>query len=133
MTDYIEELMKKAEVSKNTYFRQYNYGQVPYGEEELQISKDLGIECINVRICKDEENAHIYWTELHYPDFTPAKQLELIKLLAERKGYSGIGEQIDHFIEICGLTLEESIAQITSNAIASRLLDKSEIRRILSK
>lgn len=106
---------------------------MPYGEEELQISKDLGIECINVRICKDEENAHIYWTELHYPDFTPAKQLELIKLLAERKGYSGIGEQIDHFIEICGLTLEESIAQITSNAIASRLLDKSEIRRILSK
>ena len=68
-----------------------------------------------------------------YPEFTPAKQLELIKLLAERKGYSGIGEQIDYFIEICGLTLEESIAQITSNAIASRLLDKSEIRRILSK
>ena len=66
-----------------------------------------------------------------YPAFTPAKQLELIKLLAERRGYGGIGEQIDYFTEISGLTFENAIAQITSNAISSKILNKSEVKRIL--
>ena len=68
-----------------------------------------------------------------YPEFTPARQLELIKLLAKRKGYSCIGEQIDYFTEIDGLTFDRAIAQIISNAISSKILDKSEVRRILSE
>lgn len=131
MTNHIEELMKAAGVSKYRLFRQYNYAQVPHGKEELQKSKDLGIECVNIRNCKDEDNDCIYWNELHYPVFTPAKQLELIKLIAKRKGYSGIGEQIDYFTEIDGLTFEEAIAQITSNAISSKILNKSEVKKIL--
>ena len=123
MTNYIEQLMKAAGVSKYKLFRQYNYAQVPHGKEELQKSIDTGIECVNVRNPKGEDC--IYWNELHYPAFTPAKQLELIKLLAERKGYSGIGEQIDYFTEIYGLTFENAIAQITSNAISSKILNKS--------
>ena len=129
MTNYIEQLMKAAGVSKYKLFRQYNYAQVPHGKEELQKSIDTGIECVNVRNPKGEDC--IYWNELHYPAFTPAKQLELIKLLAERKGYGGIGEQIDYFTEIYGLTFENAIAQITSNAISSKILNKSEVKRIL--
>ena len=129
MTNHIEELMKAAGVSKYRHFRQYNYAQVPHGEKELQKSIDAGIECVDVRNCKD--NDCIYWNELHYPKFTPAKQLELIKLLAKRKGYSCIGEQIDYFTEIDGLTFENAIAQITSNAISSKILNKSEVKRIL--
>ena len=71
MTNHIEELMKAVEVSKYKLFRQYNYARVPHGKEELQKSKDLGIECVDVRNCKDGDNDCIYWSELHYPAFTP--------------------------------------------------------------
>ena len=95
-----------------------------------QLMKAAGVSKYSVNIHNTNDN-HIYWTELHYPAFTPARQLELIKLLAERKGYSGIGEQIDYFTEIYGLTFENAIAQITSNAISSKILNKSEVKRIL--
>ena len=66
-----------------------------------------------------------------YPLFTPEKQLELIKLLGKRKGYGYIGEQIDYFTEIDGLSFNESIAQITSNALSSKILSKAEVKKIL--
>ena len=83
MTNHIKELMKAAGVSKYRYFRQYNYAQVPYGKEELQKSIDHGIECVNIHNTNDN---YIYWTELRYPAFTPARQLELIKLIGLERG-----------------------------------------------
>lgn len=68
-----------------------------------------------------------------YPEFTPAKQLELIKLLAERMNYGYIGGQIDYFTGTEALVFDEAIAQIISNAISSKILDKSKVRRILSE
>ena len=68
-----------------------------------------------------------------YPAFTPAKQLELIKLLAERMSYGYIGGQIDYFTGTEALVFDEAIAQIILNAISSKILDKSEVRRILSE
>ena len=95
---------------------------------------DVGTDCcpaVEDERLKCEDCEHSKETQLIYPAFTPAKQLELIKLLAERRGYGGIGEQIDYFTEISGLTFENAIAQITSNAISSKILNKSEVKRIL--
>ena len=105
MTNHIEELMKAAGVDR-----------LPKPCNECEHYMDCGSGC-----------------QTPYPAFTPAKQLELIKLLAERKGYGGIGEQIDYFTEIDGLTFDRAIAQIISNAISSKILDKSKVRRILSE
>lgn len=103
MTNYVNELMKAAGVDR-----------LPRPCNECEHYMDCGSGC-----------------QTPYPSFTPAKQLELIKLIAKRKGYSVIGEQIDYFTEIDGLTFEEAIAQITSNAISSKILNKSEVKRVL--
>lgn len=113
MTNHIEELMKAAGVQKREI-----------------------IDCCSTREyfeCQDKHNCANCdkCRSIEYPAFTPAKQLELIKLVAGRKGYNCIGEQIDYFTEIEGLTFEEAIAQITSNAISSKILNKSEVKRIL--
>lgn len=63
MTNHIEELMKAAGVSKYRYFRQYNYAQVPHGEKELQKSIDAGIECVDVRNCKDNDCVYTFINE----------------------------------------------------------------------
>ena len=126
MTNHVNELMKAA-------------GVVPVHLTDcsfINIRKgyDVGTGCcpaVEDERLKCEDCEHSKETQLIYPAFTPAKQLELIKLLAERKGYSGIGEQIDYFTEIYGLTFENAIAQITSNAISSKILNKSEVKRIL--
>lgn len=103
MTNHIKELMKAAGVDR-----------LPKPCNECEHYMDCGSGC-----------------QTPYPAFTPAKQLELIKLLAKRKGYSCIGEQIDYFTEIDGLTFDRAIAQIISNAISSKILNKSEVKRIL--
>ena len=126
MTNHIEQLMKSA-------------GVVPVHLTDcsfINIRKgyDVGTDycpAVEYERLKCEDCEHSKETQLIYPVFTPEKQLELIKLLAERRGYSGIGEQIDYFTEIDGLTFENAIAQITSNAISSKILNKSEVKRIL--
>ena len=103
MTNYIEQLMKKAGVDSEVVSE--------------QILTDYGVESVGVKQV--------------YPAFTPEKQLELIKLLGKRKGYGCIGEQVDYFTEMEGLKFDKSVAQITSNAISSKILDKPDVRRIL--
>lgn len=126
MTNHIEELMKAAGVKqyKRTYF------ECKGGRSTICLCPQIGVPNA---WCKEDCNGEEMREKVEYftPAFTPAKQLELIKLLAERKGYSGIGEQIDYFTEIYGLTFENAIAQITSNAISSKILNKSEVKRIL--
>lgn len=118
MTNHIEELMKAAGVEKQYYSfnstdgNTYNWELNENGNEKYK-------------------KLFIGEPKLKERTFTPAKQLELIKLVAGRKGYNCIGEQIDYFTEIEGLTFEEAIAQITSNAISSKILNKSEVKRIL--
>ena len=139
--------MKAAGVGKYKLFRQYNYAQVPHGEEELQKSKNLGIECVNIRNCKDEDNTCIYWYELHYPVFTPEKQLELIKLIASTKKVECFyiqlvkeGFKISCLIDTGNIpsainatdpVSDNALAQLVSNLIVRNWIDKSEVRRIL--
>lgn len=108
MNNYIEELMKAAKVEIK--------------DNCLDCPNPCEVACNNC--CNRGES---------YPAFTPAKQLELIKLLAERMSYGYIGGQIDYFTGTEALVFDEAIAQIISNAISSKILDKSEARRILSK
>ena len=126
MTNHIEQLMKEAGVKpyKRSYF------ECKGGRSTICLCPQIGVPNA---WCKEDCNSEEMQekVEYFYPAFIPAKQLELIKLLAERKGYSGIGEQIDYFTEIYGLTFENAIAQITSNAISSKILNKSEVKRIL--
>lgn len=126
MTNHIEQLMKAAGVV-SVHLTDCSFINIRKGY-------DVGTDCcpaVEDERLKCEDCEHSKETQLIYPVFTPEKQLELIKLLAERKGYSGIGEQIDYFTEIYGLTFENAIAQITSNAISSKILNKSEVKRIL--
>ena len=144
MTKHIEELMKAAEVSKYRHFRQYNYAQVPLGEKELQKSIDAGIECVDVRNCKD--NDCIYWNELHYPKFTPARQLELIKLLStgNKCDYQFSLQKDKMFNEwefsLCvknGCTkfktkdFEQGIAECVLRGITQGYIDKLAVKNIL--
>lgn len=113
MTNHIEELMKAAGVQKREI-----------------------IDCCSTREyfeCQDKHNCANCdkCRSIECPAFTPAKQLELIKLLGKRRGYGCIGEQIDYFTETDGLSFSESIAQIASNALSSKILNKAEVKRIL--
>lgn len=144
MTNHIKELMKAAGVSKYRYFRQYNYAQVPYGKEELQKSIDHGIECVNIHNTNDN---HIYWTELHYPAFTPAKQLELIKLIGLERGFQIhqnegfdwiLSESI--YVDLSFNTqgysyssFENALCDLTVNLLEKNAIEKSKVRRILSE
>lgn len=141
MTNHIEELMKAAGVSKYKLFRQYNYAQVPHGKEELQKSIDAGIECVNVRNPKGEDC--IYWNELHYPAFTPAKQLELIKLIGKKhraityiQGTDYYAMQVNPVLRAFGMyyeaeSFEEVIAITTLELLKVNELNKLEVKRIL--
>ena len=139
MTNHIEELMNAAGVSKYRHFRQYNYAQVPHGEKELQKSIDAGIECVDVRNCKD--NDCIYWNELHYPKFTPAKQLELIKLLSDFRCFQALDNswvmthcylQGMRFYRIKGSKdFSDTLAYLILYLIVENQLNKSEVKKIL--
>lgn len=111
MTNYIEQLMKEAGVG---YIIECKHG------DEFPENCDCNYPCEECSACIKK-----------YPAFTLEKQLKLIKLLGNRKGYGSLGEQIDYFTEMEGLKFDKSVAQITSNAISSKILDKSVVKRIL--
>lgn len=124
MINHIEQLMKAAGVKpyKRSYF------ECKGGRSTICLCPQIGVENA---WCKDECEEMQEKVEYFYPAFTPEKQLELIKLLSKRRGYGCIGEQIDYFTEMEGLKFDKSVAQITSNAISSGILDKSEVKKIL--
>lgn len=126
MANYIEQLMKAAGVEpyKRSYF------ECKGGRSTICLCPQIGVPNA---WCKEDCNGEEMQEKVEYfsPAFTPEKQLELIKLLGKRKGYGCIGEQIDYFTEMEGLKFDKSVAQITSNAISSKILDKSVVKRIL--
>ena len=126
MTNHIEQLMKAAGV-KPVMLTDCSFINIKKGYE---IGTDCCPACEDERLkCEDCEHSKL--TKRLYPAFTPEKQLELIKLIGKRKGYGCIGEQVDYFIEMEGLKFDKSVAQITLNAISSKILDKPDVRRIL--
>ena len=78
-----------------------------------------------------------------YPDFTPAKQLELIKLIGKelvslnyRQHKDFYAMQVNSVNRYCGIykeadTFEELLADIIVELIKFGELDKSEVKKIL--
>lgn len=146
MIDYIKELMKAAEVDQYKRFKQYNDAQVLFGEELLKKTVDSGITCTNIRNYKDDNISYIYWSELHYPKFTPARQLELIKLLStgNKCDYQFSLQKDKMFNEwefsLCvknGCTkfktkdFEQGIAECVLRGITQGYIDKLAVKNIL--
>lgn len=115
MTNYIEQLMKKAGVDSEVVSE--------------QILTDYGVESVGVKQV--------------YPAFTPEKQLELIKLIGKelvslnyRQHKDFYAMQVDSVNRYCGIykeadTFEELLADIIVELIKLGELDKSEVKRIL--
>lgn len=80
MTTETEKAFFKAfGIPKNVKkFRQYNFGQVPYGQKELKKSLDEGIECRYIKAEPNKGNDCVFWTEIYYPELTDRILLELI-------------------------------------------------------
>lgn len=80
-----------------------------------------------------------------YPDFTPAKQLELIKLIGQQNGFQIhqnegfdwiLSESI--YVDLSFNTqgysyssFENALCKLTINLLKKKALDKSEVKRIL--
>ena len=68
-------------------FRQYNFGQIPYGKQELKIAKEKGIVCNEHISMENGEEACIYWYELHCPTITDSRLLDML-FLANKYGFT---------------------------------------------
>ena len=144
MTNHIEELMKAA-------------GVVPVHLTDcifINIRKgyDVGTDCcpgVEDERLKCEDCEHSKETQLTYPAFTPAKQLELIKLILKgSKTYNLELEYVgvcDHYcfswfdatvpyddcITVKNKYYELALAELVYTLINENKLDKSEVKRIL--
>lgn len=81
-----------------------------------------------------------------YPDFTPEKQLELIKLIGQQSGFQiHQNEGMDWLLSdsICAdlsfntqgysySSFENALCKLTINLLKKKALNKSEVKRILS-
>ena len=118
MTTEIEKMYINAGIEKQTsYYCSFEYGAAcPYDN----------VTCPECPYYKEED-------EPQYPDFTAEKQLELIKLIANRKGYPDyeyFGNLFDDYIQL--LDFNEALANLI-NTLWQDLTEqeKEEIRRIL--
>lgn len=130
MTNYIEEMMKTAVVEK--VLKHHKCDICPY------------LKC-----------GRFYCESLQYPDFTPKKQLEIIKLIIETQGFCGFANFLDNdkWSISCGInfpvgpnpimginfnptfrkceTFEQAIAQLTTELMKASVLNKKKVKEIL--
>lgn len=116
MTNHIEKMMKVAGVECSTK------------------CAPIGANCKNG--CDNCERRQVF-----YPPFTPAKQLELIKLIADfhcLKDLNGFWDMTSvdmgkHQIYslCCEKSFEDSLAEFATHLIARITIDKAEVKRIL--
>lgn len=104
MTDYIEEMMRTAGV--DYYDRYYNCKN----DKEGICDTDCCFLC--------DESEEVYC----YPDFTSAKQLEMIKL---------IGWASPKDIERENQDFTQTLAQLTTELMNAGELDKQKVKEIL--
>lgn len=136
MENYIEELMKAAEVKpyKHSYF------ECKGGRSTICLCPQIGDPDA---WCKDECEEMQEKVEYLYPSFTPSKQLELIKLIGKelislnyRQNEDFYAMQVNSVNRYLGIykeadTFEELLADIIIELIKFGELDKSEVKRIL--
>lgn len=173
MTNHIEEMMKAAGVCTKEYYLvsgEYwtrNLGGQPTKNKiyELVINvanaKSAEIKVIEDIRLKDKHSKRFYINAEKmekYPPFTPAKQLELIKLICKSRNICelsihlvpyGAGEdfwfqKVTYFKEqkcykdkepvlVAASKFENVLAELTIELIKSNELDKAEVKRILEE
>ena len=156
MTNHIEQMMKAAGVCTKEYYLvsgEYwtrNLGGQPTKNKiyELVINvanaKSAEIKVIEDIRLKDKHSKRFYINAEKmekYPPFTPAKQLELIKLIADFHCFKDLNgfwnmTSVDmgkHQIYslCCEKSFEDSLAEFTTHLIARITIDKAEVKRIL--
>ena len=172
MTNHIEQMMKAAGV-KPRFYMEVNVGDLDCNFQEVsektlkKLWENWGfhLQCSDYWM-EDEEAESIpenfedfkrsdFW-EKKYPPFTPAKQLELIKLICKSRNICelsihlvpyGAGEdfwfqKVTYFKEqkcymdkepvlVAASKFENVLAELTIELIKSNELDKAEVKRIL--
>lgn len=127
MTNYIEQMMEAAGVG---FISQCKHG------DDFPQNCDCDYSC-------EECSAQIK----KYPDFTPAKQLELIKLINKKhrnirlcwlQSDGTYGVQVNPVVRAFGMyyeseSFEDLIAIVTFELLKANELDKAEVRRILEE
>lgn len=122
MTNHIEELMKAAGVE----------------------SKKVEIRCQECD-ARMEECRCFYCFKESYPAFTPAKQLELIKLIGQQSGFKIYqNEGMDWLLSdsiyadlsfntqgYSYSSFENALCKLTINLLKKKALNKSKVKRIL--
>ncbi len=118
-----------------------------------QMMKTAGVKSITVeKRCKEcdmnmEECGCFDCYKEIYPPFTPAKQLELIKLINKKhrnirlccsQSYGTYGVQVNPVVRAFGMyyeseSFEDLIAIVTFELLKANELDKAEVRRILEE
>lgn len=130
MTNHIEELMKAAGVEPEKRFK-----------ECKENAKNIGV-CANYPCISCKKSVFID----KYPDFTPAKQLELIKLLSIGNGINYHFDlhkyklfdkwEFTSYVNTGGTRIEhtdfeQGLAELVLRMILAGHIDKSEVKRIL--
>lgn len=132
MTNHIEELMKAAGVEKQYYSFNSTDGNT-YNWE------------LNENGNKKYKKIFIGEPELKERTFTPAKQLELIKLIGQKSGfYIHQNEGMDWLLSdsiyadlsfntqgYSYSSFENALCKLTINLLKKKALNKSEVKRIL--
>lgn len=143
MTDYVTEMMETA--GCKTYPRGCTNDDI--NEYTNYISNDCEGDC---------EDCTWYDPDEYYPDFTAEKQLEIIKLIIETQGFCGFTNfrDNDKWSISCGFnfpvgpnpamginfnptfrkceTLEQALAQLTTELMNAGELDKEKVAKILN-
>lgn len=163
MTNHIEQMMKAAGV-KPRFYMEVNVGDLDCNFQEVsektvkKLWENWGfhLQCSDYWM-EDEEAESIpenfedfkksdFW-EKKYPPFTPAKQLELIKLINKKhrnirlccsQSDGTYGVQVNPVVRAFGMyyeseSFEDLIAIVTFELLKANELDKAEVKRILEE
>jgi len=148
MTDYIEEMMRIAGVKPKYYYDMMLQDTIK-PEEKFPLKGCSAIEVISY--CKDKKDygfCKVYEVLIVFPDFTPAKQLEIIKLIGDKchtldifKGF--LKDSVYHIgaIEEWGeykyngenQDFTQALAQLTIELMKANELDKKKVKEILER
>ncbi len=127
MTDYIEEMMKTCGIGYIVKCKK--------GDEYTN-------NCVSKMSCED-----CYNCLRNYPEFTPEKQMEIIKLIGKTKDFNCFWSENDkEWFFSAGLTLPvcfdfqesnkdftQALAQLTTELMRAGELDKQKVKEILKK
>lgn len=134
MENWIDTMMKTVGVEPK-------FGYLVKGiSTRLQVDKNWLIWKFKDR--KKKSVFKVAGVQKYYPDFTPAKQLEIIKLIGSF-GYIAFGtdnneniinvDLYSHSLQSIGCDFPQALAQLTAELMKVEALDKEKVKEILEK